>query len=170
MDSYSATPGSSSSNKRLVTTTTHPSPLAACCPKADTQRESDMGTHTHPANNLIQAEVDLFMHTHSKVRSGDVAGLEIAVRRATREERKYHHHHYPATSRSSPRPTTAHSGTPASKGGSSISHRSSSSHCGKCRSLISVSSQEHGGFPGDMLASSARMDHHPGVLSGRPRP
>ncbi|CAM9211048.1 unnamed protein product, partial [Scytosiphon promiscuus] len=48
--------------------------------------ETGHGIHSHPANHLIQAEVDLFMHNHSKVKAGDLSRLERAVRSATRVE------------------------------------------------------------------------------------
>ncbi|CAN0217934.1 unnamed protein product [Pylaiella littoralis] len=50
--------------------------------------QSDDNSHgalLHPVNNLIQAEVDLFMHNHSKVQAGDLSRLEGAVRSATKK-------------------------------------------------------------------------------------
>lgn len=46
--------------------------------------ETGEGVHSHPVNHLIQAEVDLFMHSHKKVQAGDLSRLERAVRAATK--------------------------------------------------------------------------------------
>lgn len=66
--------------------------------------------HSHPANHLIQAEVDLFMHTHSTVKAGDLSRLERAVRSAMKVEHREQRHAVlaPSTPRSlTPRSTEA---------------------------------------------------------------
>ncbi|CAN0058936.1 unnamed protein product [Ectocarpus fasciculatus] len=84
------------------------------------------GTHSHPVNHLIQAEVDLFMHSHKKVQPGDLSRLERAVRVATKVKgarRQLHQQAHTSRTTATPRSTTSTStggstrrGTASSRG------------------------------------------------------
>ncbi|CAN0438900.1 unnamed protein product [Ascophyllum nodosum] len=54
--------------------------------------DSGVGTELHPANEFIQAEVDLFMHNHDSVRAGDLAKLERTIRHATQSAGDHYNH------------------------------------------------------------------------------
>ncbi|CAM9707243.1 unnamed protein product [Ectocarpus sp. 13 AM-2016] len=91
--------------------------------------ETGEGTHSHPVNHLIQAEVDLFMHSHKKVQAGDLSRLERAVRAATKVKgarRQLHQQAHNSRTFATPR-----SATSTSRGGST--RRSTASSRGSPR-------------------------------------
>ncbi|CAM9688214.1 unnamed protein product, partial [Ectocarpus sp. 8 AP-2014] len=72
--------------------------------------ETGEGIHSHPVNHLIQAEVDLFMHSHKKVKAGDLSRLERAVRAATKvigARRQLHQQAHNSRTMATPRSATS---------------------------------------------------------------
>lgn len=136
------------------------------CASSYTQptRENSHGAHLHPVNHLIQAEVDLFMHNHSKVQASDLSRLERTVKSATKQAaegaERHHQRQYSARTASTPRSASLRS-TGASTYRGATSSRSAGS-IPTHRTLQQQQQQQHKGKSGNGLEASASRS--------RPRP